>query len=156
MGTSTEPLREPPDEHKTGSLGTTNGTIPEPATLELVLVDSLDLSLRSKSRSDKPKRVVQPSLNFDGEQKRIRYAILRAVWERVQPLIARTTTWTDWRKRNSGIAATFALGGFTPEQIVKAWEITKTADGDPVRELFMVQRKLEQISAHRAQRAAQA
>jgi hypothetical protein len=121
--------------------------------------DPVDSSLRSSSvaaTAAPAKKPRQQKLPYDRSILDRRVAILKAVWQRVQPLIGRTTTWTDWRKRNGTIAASFALGGFSPEQIVKAWEITTTADGDPVRELWLVQRKLEEISAARVTRAAHA
>jgi len=96
------------------------------------------------------------ALPFDRPVLDCRNAILRAVWERVQPLVARSTTFTDWRKRNAVIAASFALGGFTPDQIVYAWEQCRTRDGDPVRELFMVQKWLERVQAVKARQEAQA
>ena len=118
--------------------------------LRLIASESNDSSAGVATQQPATKAPKQRTLPFDRPVLRLRNAILRAVWERVQPLVARSTTWTDWRKRNAVIAASFAIGGFTPEQIVYAWEVTKTRDGDPVRELFLVQRKMEHISAAKA------
>lgn len=87
-------------------------------------------------------------LPFDRDLMDRRHAILKAVWGRVQPFIQRSTTWTDWRTRNARIAESFARGGYTPEQIVYAWE--RASEREPVRELSIVQRFLERVETYDA------
>lgn len=87
-------------------------------------------------------------LPYDRELLDQRYAILKAVWGRVQPIIGRSTTFSDWRKRNSEIALSLAKGGFSPEQVVFAWE--QASARGPVRELSIVQRYIERVESYEA------
>jgi hypothetical protein len=85
-----------------------------------------------------------------------RVAILRAVWLHVEPVIGRSTTWTDWKRRNTRVADSFVHGGYSPEQIVAAWECACRKESEPVRELSRVQRFLEELAVYRARKAAEA
>jgi hypothetical protein len=131
------------------------GLIPESSVLR---TSSSGVALQQPAaKPEKAKREPRNRvLPFDRPVLDLRNAILRSVWEKVQPLVARSTTWTDWRKRNSVIAASLAQGGFSAEQIVYAWEQCRTRDGDPVRELFMVQKWLERVQMARRKETVQA
>ena len=109
--------------------------------------------------SSKPRGSQQPRqvpIDFDRSKYENRDAILKAVWAHVQPIIGRSTSWSDWRARNARIADSFVKGGYTPEQIVKAWEFACSKEGGPVRELSRVQRFLEDLALFTARKAAQA
>ena len=82
--------------------------------------------------------------------------ILKAVWDCVQPFIARTTSYTTWRKRNSDVANDLATLRFIPEKVAEAWRRASDEMGEPIRELSLVQRYLERAAADRAERLAQA
>ena len=115
----------------------------------------IDDSLRSSSRPEKPeraRRVRQVPLGFDRELFAKRDAILKAAWERIQPYIGRATTFSAWKARNSTVAATLAEKNIAPEHIVRAWDLATAERGEPLRELFMVQRFIERAAALAAQR----
>jgi len=97
--------------------------------------------------SQEEKGVKQTKLPFDRPLLDARYAIMRAVWRKVEPIIGRSTTWANWRARNTHIATALASGGFTPEQVLRAWELASKDAHEPVRELSRVQRYLERVQA---------
>jgi hypothetical protein len=92
-------------------------------------------------------------LPFDRALLDSKNAILKAVWNELQPFIGRSSTWTDWRKRNSIVATSLAKLGFTPEQIVASWRRGSEKKGEPLRELFMVQRQMDAVAAFKASEA---
>lgn len=96
----------------------------------------------------------EQKLDFDRPLLDARYAILRAVWLRVEPLIGRSTTWTSWRARNAAVAMDLARGGFTPEQVVHGWDLASQERGEPVRELSRVQRFIERVESSVAKHKA--
>lgn len=161
-----EPLRnqhgtskEPASVLKTCTLGTSREPPGNPLPL-LHVQDNLDSELRSSSRNGKPspvaangraKRVTQ--LPLDRALLDSKNAILKAVWNELQPFIGRSSTWTDWRARNSVVAASFAKLGFTPEQIVAAWKHASDRKGEPLRELFMVQKAMDAVALFKAMEA---
>lgn len=138
-----------------GKTGTSTGTSREPATLINVTNNNLVDSLRSSTRNGKPSRGERNGrpikLPFDRDTLDLRNAILKAVWQKVEPIIGRSTSFTDWRKRNATIARTLAERGYTTEKAVLAWEISSQYFGEPVREFSMIQRFLEKMHAHKAQ-----
>lgn len=91
-------------------------------------------------------------LPFDQPALDARNAILRLVWQHVQPVIGRSTTWSSWRARNARVADDLARGGFTPEQIEKAWEFATRDLHEPVRELSQVRRFMERVETQVAAR----
>lgn len=126
---------------------------PSPAPLSPPLIPPSRVSDTTHVGGDEKNGPVrEPKLPFDRTLLDARYAILRAVWKHVEPIIGRSTTWANWRARNSTIAASLAAGGFTPEQIAKAWELASKDIGEPVRELSRIQRFLERVEVAVAMR----
>jgi len=152
-----------------GGLGTMHGTNPAPAEAPLngplspraplsplnpPIVVSNDTT-RVECEQETAKRVREQKLPFDRPLLDARYAIMRAVWRQVEPIIGRSTTWANWRARNTHIATALASGGFTPEQVLRAWELASKDAHEPVRELSRVQRYLERVEAAIAARKGQ-
>lgn len=136
-----------------GVLGTTESALSGPRARELELELELVDSLRSSTYvvpTQAEKRNKNRKLPFDRAELDARDAILRVVWQHIQPIIGRSTTWTDWRGRNQRIAMSFARGGFAPDQVEKAWQRATDEAREPIRELSRVQRFLERAQVYRA------
>lgn len=88
-------------------------------------------------------------LPLERAENELRGAILRALWQHIGPSIPRTTSFTDWRARNSKIALSFARAKMTPEHAVKFWQMACHERGQPIRELSIVQRYVETFLAKR-------
>ena len=73
--------------------------------------------------------------------------ILKAVWQRVEPYIAATTCFSTWKRRNSVTAAELASIGWTPERLLTAWDYELRERGVPVRELSLLQKRIEDLSS---------
>ena len=148
-----------------GNTPTHNGqhSLPTRDNCLFELVDSSSVLRTSSSptehRPDAPqKRVASKKtgalrLPFDRDTLDARNAILAAVWKHLKPIIGRSTTYTDWRKRNAVIARSFAEGGFKPEHIVAAWEDAGKRRGETIRELSLVQKFIESFEVQLAGRA---
>lgn len=120
------------------------------------LVSNPVVSLHSTTTADKPRRVRQGRLEFDLDEKIKRKAILVAVYQRVQPYLSAGTSQADWFRRNSRVASSFVAGRYSPERIVLAWELASKREGEPVRELSLVQRFLDWVATQNAVRNGKA
>ena len=140
-----------------GKTGTIVGTKPDllkGIELEFNSVDSLRSSTciangaQAESAPPPPpkRRPPQARLLLFGD----RDAILDALWPCVQPYIGRTTGVTAWKKRNSLVAQDLAAHGWTPEKIVKAWELASAKSGEPIRELMLLQKHMDRMGTHYA------
>lgn len=106
------------------------------------LSDPSDLTHDAPHRGKAPRALKLP---FDRELLDRRDTILRAVWQRVGAIIGPSTTFTDWRKRNSQIGLSLARN-FTVEQVLFAWE--EASSQGIVRELRLVQAYIERVECH--------
>lgn len=115
-------------------------------------------SLRSPACAPEPHKapVVPrvPTLPFDRDLLDRRRAILKAVWQCVQPIIGRAMTAGEWSKRNARVAGDLARLEWTPEKVEIAWEIACRERGEPVRYLSVVQGFLTRVEAYKAQKQA--
>ena len=115
--------------------------------------DAPPSSFSENGSTGKPKAPLKAiKLPFDRADLDARTAILKAVWAQLQPLIGRSTSYSDWRARNSRVAMSFAVGHFEPQHILAAWEDCSKERGEPVRELALVQKFLQRIEAGAAVR----
>lgn len=149
----TAPVTAPVLSTKRHLSGHPNGLARVIGTPSLIpLVDSL----RSSTCAAKPHTPRQGRLDFDREFLDKRKAILKAVYQRVQPYLHRATTQGDWFKRNAATAGSFVKGNISPEQAVAAWDQALRVKGEPYRQLALVQKFLDEIATSRAQRAKEA